>query len=78
MMVMRSRVMHHPVHPAIPHRHHCSMGSGCRIIRPDLQSGQTLKGGTRGFIRKRLTLKCELPKQSQQNADYQQPTTYRG
>ena len=78
MMVMMPRMMHHPVHPAFPHWHHCSMGSGCRIIRPDLQPGQTLKSGTRGFFRKRLTLKGKLSEQSQQNADYQQPTTYRG
>ena len=64
MMVMMPRMMHHPVHPALPHWHHRSMKTGCRIIRPDLQSGQTFEGGTRGFIKQGLTLKGKLSEQS--------------
>lgn len=78
MMVMLSRMMHHAVHHALPHRHHCSMRNGRRLNRPDLQPGQTLKSGAWSFIKLGLTLKGKLPNQPQQNTDHQQPTAYRG
>lgn len=78
MMVVWPRMMHHSRHHALPQRHHRSMKTGCRIIRPDLQPGQTFEGSTRGFIKQGLTLKGKLSEQYHQNAEHQQPTTYRG